>query len=445
MNKKILIYILLVAALGTGGVLMAMNGKDAVSMAAQDKNTLLTADTVNASFLGVSGRVQAIQVQEEQQVKKGDVLISLDPVDLDLQIDKLVTDIAQADVKINQARDGLKVQSSKITAAEKQAQLDIQAAQSAENLLNQGTRSEDIKRQRLAIDAAKQSAEASRTAVTTAKQNVKVAQKAVISKQQSLELLQTNYNRMKSLNDSGAATQADLDNIKNQLDGATIARDTAQEQVQIASNQVIAAEKQVDIAQNGVSQQQTALEKMQAGATSEEREMARVKTDKAKEALSQTTQTRDDVSNGQYNVDLLVKQKQSLEVQLTSLKVQRERTVLTAPADGKITRVVPKIGEIVGSGTPAVVIETNQLYYDIFVDESSIAQFKEGSAVTSHMVALNKDIQGKVKYVTSAPQYTNMRMSRDKGQSDTSSFQVRVNVQRTSELLPGMTVEVSTK
>ncbi|MFC7559294.1 hypothetical protein ACFQY3_10345 [Paenibacillus farraposensis] len=41
MNKKIIVYILLVVALGTGGTLMAMSGKDAVSVAAQQKTHCL--------------------------------------------------------------------------------------------------------------------------------------------------------------------------------------------------------------------------------------------------------------------------------------------------------------------------------------------------------------------------------------------------------------------
>ncbi len=203
--------------------------------------------------------------------------------------------------------------------------------------------------------------------------------------------------------------------------------------------------KQSDIAKNSIAQQQTALEKMEAGATAEEREQARIKTEKAKEALTQTSQTRKDVKNSEYNVDLLAQQKQALTVQLKTLELQRGRTVLKASADGKVSRIVPKMGEIVATGAIGVVIETNQLYYDIYVDEDSISQFKAGGNVASHVVALDKNIQGKVRYVTSAPQYTNMRMSRDKGLSDISSFQVRVDVQRTPELLPGMTIEVVTK
>ncbi|MDP1511555.1 biotin/lipoyl-binding protein [Paenibacillus sp. CMAA1739] len=445
MNKKIIVYVLLVVALGTGGTLMAMSGKDAVSMAAQQKNTLLTADTVNVAFQGVGGRVNTIEVKEEQQVKKGDVLMTLDPVDLDLQIEKLKTDIAQADVKIKQAKDGLQNQTEKISSSEKQGQLDIQAAQAGESLLNQGARAEDIQKQKLAIEAAQQSLDAALTGVETAKRNTEIAQKTVASRQEALDLAKVNFDRIKALYNAGAVTKAELDNAKNQLDNAQIALDTAKDQVEIANNQITAASKQSEIARNGIAQQQTALDKMEAGATAEERQQARIKTEKAREALSQTSQTRKDVKNSEYNVDLLAQQKQALSVQLKTLELQRGRMVLKATTDGKVSRIVPKMGEIVATGATGVVIETNQLYYDIYVDEDSMAQFKAGGNVTSHVVALNKDIQGKVRYITSAPQYTNMRMSRDKGLSDVSSFQVRVDVRRTPELLPGMTVEVVTK
>ncbi len=245
MNKKIIVYVILIAALGTGGTLMAMSGKDAVSMAATQKNTLLTADTVNAAFQGVGGRVNTIEVKEEQQVKKGDVLMTLDPVDLDLQIEKLKTDIAQADVKIKQAKDGLQNQSEKISTSEKQGQLDIQAAQAGESLLNQGTRVEDIQKQKLAIEAAQQSLDASLTGVETSKRNAEIAQKTVTSRQQALELAKINYNRIKALYDAGAGTKAELDNAKNQLDSAQIVLDTARDQVEIANNQITAYQQTI--------------------------------------------------------------------------------------------------------------------------------------------------------------------------------------------------------
>ncbi|MDP4095851.1 biotin/lipoyl-binding protein [Paenibacillus sp. P96] len=444
MLKKVIPYLLLVIALGTGGILMAMSGKDAVSMAAREKDTLLAADTVNASFQGVGGKVSSINVKEEQQVKKGDVLMTLDPVDKDLEIEKLKSQIAQMDVQIAQAKDSLDIQADKITESEKQAQLDIQAAQTAESKVKKGARAEDIQQQQLAIASAKQSAENALTAVETAKQNVGIAKKAVTTRQKALELARENYTRIKALKDSGISTQAELDKAQNDLDSAEIAFETAQDQVDIAKQSVITASNQADIARNAVAQQQTALEKMLAGATAEEREQARVQTEKAKEALTQTSQSREEVENGEYNVNLLTKQKEALQVQLKALQLQRDRTVLKSPVDGKVTRVVPKLGENVSAGATVIMIETDDLYYDLYVGEEAVAKFLAGSKVNSRIVALNRDVEGEVEYVTSAPQYTNMRMSRDKGQSDISSFQVRVRVPRTEGLLPGMTVEVQT-
>ena len=117
---------------------------------------------------------------------------------------------------------------------------------------------------------------------------------------------------------------------------------------------------------------------------------------------------------------------------------------LKASADGKVTRVIPKIGENVPAGATVAVIEPKQLYYDIYVDETQISAYTPGDKVPGYAAALKKEVEGVVRYITAAPQYANMRMSREKGQADASSFLVRIDVQRTPELLPGMTLEVNT-
>lgn len=328
MKKKLIPFIALIAAFIIGGIMMTLDGKDAVTMASTKKNSLLTADTLNVSFQGVGGKVTSIQVTEEQQVKQGDILMTLDTTDIDLQIAKLKTDILQQEVKIQQAK-------------------------------AQGDRKEDIERQALVVEAARQ----------------------------ALDLAQINYDRTKTLFDAGALTKANLDAVSHQLEAA----------------------------KNALSQQQASLNKL-----------------------------RTDIQNNVYNVELAEKQKETLNVQLQSLEVQKDRMVLKAPADGKVTRIIPKIGENIGSGAMVVVIESNQLYYDIYVDETQISKFKPNEKVSGYVVALKTNVEGKVRYITAAPQYANLRMSRDKGQADVSSYLVRIDVQRTPGLLPGMSVEVNT-
>lgn len=388
-NKRRMIpYLLVIIAIGAGGTFMATKGTDTVTMAATKKNTLLTADTVNAAFQGVGGKVTSIPAVEEQPVKQGDILMQLDSTDLDLQIRKVHTDIQQQEVKIKQAKDALQNGYEKVSTQEQQARLGIESAQASESLLNQGTRSEDLERQKLAVEAARQ----------------------------ALDLAQTNYDRTKALFDSGAVSKAALDTASNQLEST----------------------------QNGLSQQQAVLQKMQTGATSQERQQARLQTEKAKTSMTQTSQTRLDIQNSAYNIDLLETQKEALKIQLQTLELQKQRMVLTAPTDGKVTRIVPKVGEIVAPGAPVVIVESKQLYYNLYVDESQISHYQAGGQVNGRVVALNQGVQGKVRFITSAPPYASMRMSREKGQSDVSSFLVRVDVPRTAALLPGMTVEVNT-
>lgn len=328
MKKGLIPLILLTVALVTGGLLMTLDGKDAVTMASTVKYGLLTADSLNQSFQGVGGKITSIQVTEEQQVKQGDVLMVLDSTDIDLQIAKLKTDIQQLDVKIQQ------------TTA-------------------QGDRKEDVERQALAVEAA----------------------------QQALNLAQINYDRTKALFDAGAVAQANLDTVSYQL----------------------------DTAKNAFSQQQAALKKLET-----------------------------DIQNNTYNVALAEKQKESMEVQLQSLEVQKQRMILKASADGKVTRIVPKTGENMAAGATVAVIESNQLYYDIYVNETQISGYTPGSRVPGYTAALKRNVEGEVRYITAAPQYANMRMSREKGQADATSFLVRIDVQRTPDLLPGMTLEVNT-
>lgn len=328
MKKGLIPLILLTVALVTGGLLMTLNGKDAVTMASTVKYGLLTADTLNQSFQGVGGKITSIQVTEEQQVKQGDVLMVLDTTDIDLQIAKLKTDIQQLDVKIQQTT-------------------------------VQGDRKEDVERQALAVEAA----------------------------QQALNLAQINYDRTKALFDAGAVAQANLDTVSYQL----------------------------DTAKNMFSQQQAALKKLEA-----------------------------DIQNNTYNVALAEKQKESIEVQLQSLEVQKQRMTLKSSADGKVTRIVPKTGENIAAGATVAVIESNQLYYDIYVNETQISGYTPGSRVPGYAAALKRNVEGEVRYITAAPQYANMRMSREKGQADATSFLVRIDVQRMPDLLPGMTLEVNT-
>ena len=62
------------------GILLMYSGNDALVLATERKEGILTAEQVKVSFESVGGRLIKEGVQEAQQVKKGDVLMVLDRV-----------------------------------------------------------------------------------------------------------------------------------------------------------------------------------------------------------------------------------------------------------------------------------------------------------------------------------------------------------------------------
>jgi len=182
---------------------------------------------------------------------------------------------------------------------------------------------------------------------------------------------------------------------------------------------------------------------MLTGATEEERMQASLSTENAKTALAQVDQARKELETKKVEIERLQAQKDGLEVQLKTLEVKRDRLTLKAPQDGKIIKVVSKVGENVAAGSPVIMLETDQLYYDVYVDEQQVTKLKAGEELAGHLVALDQEVKGNIEFITAAPQFANLRMSREKGQADLASFQVRVQVERTEKLLPGMTIEVN--
>lgn len=386
MKKKAVISAVMILFLLAGGTFLFTKGRDAVTVASDHKGSILTAEQVNVSFQQVGGKVTEVLTQEEQQIKKGDVLMRLDPTDTDLDIAKLIKDIDQMDVQIKQTNDSIRVGYEKVATQKQQAVIGIQTAEVAQKHVYDGARDEDIRQQQIAVQSA----------------------------QDSYEDTKKSFNRSKELFQQGAISKAEYDSITTAF----------------------------SLADKKVKQQQESLAKLLAGPTAEEKQQAVLSTEKAKTALAQVDQARQDLDTNKIGVEKLQKQKESLEVQLKALKVKKDRLTLRAPQDGKVIKVVAKLGENVSAGAPVIMMETDQLYYDVYVDEMQVTQVKVGGDFTSHLVALNEDIKGKVRFITAAPQFANLRMSREKGQADLSTFQVRVYVQRTNALLPGMTVEV---
>ena len=229
---------------------------------------------------------------------------------------------------------------------------------------------------------------------------------AVASAQATLRNAQLDYDRKSSLVEAGAIAQS-------QLDDATMT---------------------LNVAQAGVEQQQQLLDKLLAGAQDTGA------TDGI--ALPTIAQERASAANMSNDVAALESQRQTLVVALEELETQKERLTLRAPEDGKILKVLSKEGEMVAAGTPVVLLESNRSYYDIYLSEEQAAGLAEGDEVTGVTVAGKKQVKGTIQLLTQAPGFADLKQSREKGQADLSAFQVRIYIEPTNGVVPGMTIGV---
>ncbi|WP_338554645.1 HlyD family efflux transporter periplasmic adaptor subunit [Paenibacillus sp. KS-LC4] len=91
-----------------------------------------------------------------------------------------------------------------------------------------------------------------------------------------------------------------------------------------------------------------------------------------------------------------------------------------------------------------VSLQKNTYYADFYIQEGEIGRLKVNQKVAVHFPNLAREIQmeGVVTSIAAAPQFANLRMTREKGQADLSMFLVRISMEANANLLPGMTAEV---
>lgn len=122
--------IIFIALLVIGGLAMMYKGNDAIVLATEHKDGILTAEQVKMSFDSVSGRLVNEAVKEGDIVHKGDIVMQLDSTDTDLAIEKLKAQIAQLDAQIAGTSGSMQVSYSRANTQETQSfrQIDQQRA-----------------------------------------------------------------------------------------------------------------------------------------------------------------------------------------------------------------------------------------------------------------------------------------------------------------------------
>ena len=117
-------------------------------------------------------------------------------------------------------------------------------------------------------------------------------------------------------------------------------------------------------------------------------------------------------------------------------------TVQIAQMEGEVTDVYPKVGELVGTGSPIMSIAVMKDMWGTFnVREDQLNGMEVGKTFTAFVPAFNKDIQMKVYYIKDQGSYAVWKATKANGQYDLKTFEVRARpVEQIDGLRPGMSV-----
>lgn len=101
-------------------------------------------------------------------------------------------------------------------------------------------------------------------------------------------------------------------------------------------------------------------------------------------------------------------------------------TVQTAQMDGEVTDVYPKVGELVGTGTPIMSIAVMDDVWATFnIREDQLKNVKIGSEIMVSVPAIEKEVPMKVYYIKDKGSFAVWKATKASGQYDQKTFEVK--------------------
>lgn len=305
----------------------------------------------------VMGRVTSVSVREGDDVRLGQLLVSLDSRELSSGVEAANANLnaSLAGVRTAETMRALESKSSvaRIAQAEAQvamAQANVNASQAKLDLALAGPRTQEKAQARLALEQA----------------------------ESNVRLAKTRLDRVASLASQGAIPKKELDVAQNAYELAVAQRDSAAEALRIAqegtrTEDLRAAREAVQQAQAGLTQAQAGLAQARASALNN-----RVRESEVQGARAQATQ---------------------MKAALGSARVSLAYASVPAPFAGRIVARLVDPGAMATPGSPLLTLEGGRLRLEASIPEKHIGRLKVGDPISVHIDATGADLQGKVDEV----------------------------------------------
>lgn len=215
------------------------------------------------------------------------------------------------------------------------------------------------------------------------KEQVQAAFQLLQQAKAGLEIAEKSYNRVQRLYDEGVMSAQK--------------RDEALASYKALQAQVKAAQSQYDMAVNGARQ--------------EEKQAAQAQVNRAKGAVQE-------------------------------VNAYIGETVQLAQMEGEVSSIYPKVGELVGTGSPIMTISMMQDLWGTFnVREDQLQGLQVGSEITAFVPAFNKELKMKVYHMKDQGSYAVWKATKTNGQYDLKTFEVKTRpMEKLEGLRPGMSL-----
>lgn len=391
-RTPLLIGALLVLILGSVGAWLYFAGKETTDDAQIDGH-------INPIAARVGGTVIAVNIEDNQAVKAGDLLIQIDPRDYEVAVARAKAELATAEAD----------------AIGAQANLPIISTTSAS----------DVSRTTASVDQATASLDASARNVDAARARLEAATA-----------------RQREADARTAKAQKDQERLK----GLVAKDEISQQQYDAAVAEADAARAASDSARAGIAEARSAI------SVAESRQIETRGTLDQAHANSRTARTApQQVNAAKARVAAAEARVQQVKAALAQAELNLQYTTVKSPVDGIVSKRTAEIGQIVQPGQPLLaVVPLNDVWVTANFKETQLEHIRPGQRVTIKIDSYGGgQFSGKVQSIAAA---TGARFSLLPPENATGNF-VKVvqrvpvkivldpNTDPTHILRPGMSVE----
>ncbi|MDQ6705735.1 MAG: HlyD family secretion protein [Acidobacteriota bacterium] len=328
----------LILAVGGFFVWLHYQGRESTDDAQVDGHI----DPISAKL---GGTVTAVNVDDNQVVKQGDVLVQIDPRDYNVALDRARADVAQAEAMLQASRSDIPITRTN-TAGQ--------------------------------LSSANAGVEEARATVVSSESEISAARARLITAQARVREAEANYQKAAKDLDRLKPLVAKEEISRQQYDAAVAAAEALRATVDSARSGVSEAEQDIRTAQSNVQRDQAKVSQAQATAES------------AGTAPQQVAATR---AREQSAAAKVQESKSALE----QAELNLQYATIRAPASGVISRKSVEVGQIVQPGQPLfAIVPLNDVWVTANFKETQLKDMRVGQRAEIDVDAYGRKYKGHV-------------------------------------------------